>query len=691
MSTVKISQLPFITELNANTEKTLIAGVDLVSGLTGKISVRTLAEGLYSNDVLNVGSNPIILENVVAQFTDSSSEYIQINLQNFDGVGSSDFVASANNSDGSNNYIDMGINGPGFNDPDYSSMLPYDGYVYSHGPSNSDYRGNLVIGTASSNANVILIAGGTRSNNIVGQFNANKFNFFNQVDITDDLVVTGNVYVDNIIFGDNSIQETSLTNRLDAAFLKANNALANVANATFGFSLTSPQTITANILTAVHRLGFSANGLIRTETGTGNFKNLSLLTGDEVSTGNSGSINITTGSGGAVSGYGGDITIAPGTGNSGYGKVNINVASNLWTFNTNGSLKFPDNTTQITASAPFSYSTASYGHANAAHIQANSAFIHANNAYEHANVGFDEANAAYALANNAYYVANNALANTTGTFAGDLTITGNVLTQGTISLNNSTFATDTAFVRITASDGFATVPPSNTNYMLHITGKANSVTRVVLDSFGVGANGYPLLSGRHGRGSAALPTATGNNDVLLRFAGNGYTGTQFPSSSPSKIDMVAAENFSDTNRGTRIEFWNTPTGSNTIQKIASFNADTVEFTGTVQPDKGFIYVPTIYEGAQTAITINFSTTSLNRATLTADLTFTLSNFVYGKVVEVWLTNTGGTQRTVTHGCSALNSTINSTTFTMPATSSAYLRYFSIDGDLANTFVTVQHA
>ena len=41
MSTVKISQLPFITQLNANTEKTLIAGVDLVSGLTGKISVRT--------------------------------------------------------------------------------------------------------------------------------------------------------------------------------------------------------------------------------------------------------------------------------------------------------------------------------------------------------------------------------------------------------------------------------------------------------------------------------------------------------------------------------------------------------------------------------------------------------------------------------------------------------------------------
>lgn len=430
MSTVKISQLPFITQLNANTEKTLIAGVDLVSGLTGKISVRTLASGLYSRDVLNVGTNPIILENVVAQFTNTSSKFIQINLQNFNGVGSSDYVASANNSDGSNNYVNMGINGPGFNDPVYSSMLPYDGYVYSHGPSHNDYRGNLVIGTASSNANVVLIAGGTQSNNIVGRFNANKFNFFNQVDITDDLVVTGNVYVDNIIFGDNSIQETSLTNRLDAAFLKANNALANVANATFGFSLTSPQTITANILTAVHRLSFSANGLIRTETGTGNFKNLSLLTGDEISTGNSGSINITTGSGGAVSGFGGNINIVPGTGNSGYGKVNINVASNVWTFNTNGSIKFPDNTTQITAAAPFSYSTASYGHANAAHEKANVAFIHANNAYEHANVGFDEANTAYALANTSYNIANSALQNTSVVFINHISANSITLNDG---------------------------------------------------------------------------------------------------------------------------------------------------------------------------------------------------------------------------------------------------------------------
>jgi hypothetical protein len=225
--------------------------------------------------------------------------------------------------------------------------------------------------------------------------------------------------------------------------------------------------------------------------------------------------------------------------------------------------------------------------------------------------------------------------------------------------------------------------------MLHVTGKANSVTRVVLDSFG--ANTYPLVAGRMGRGSAAAPVAVANNDVIFRVVGNGWTGTQFPSSSPTKIDFVAAENFSDTNRGTRIEFWNTPVGSNTLQEIASFNADSAEFLGTVNPTKGFIFTPRLPVGNQTAITIDFSSDVVIKANLAADLTFTLTNFVAGKVVEVWLINTSGSTRTITHGCSATNSSENSTTFTMASTSSAYLKYFSIDGDLANTFVAVQSA
>jgi hypothetical protein len=154
---------------------------------------------------------------------------------------------------------------------------------------------------------------------------------------------------------------------------------------------------------------------------------------------------------------------------------------------------------------------------------------------------------------------------------------------------------------------------------------------------------------------------------------------------------VAAQNFTDANTGSQIQFWNCPVGSNTLTNIATFNGDSAQFTGTLIPTKGFVYIPRILSGAQTAITINFSNDSIIKASLTADLTVSLSNYVAGKVIEVWLTNTGGTARTVTHGCSATNSSENSTTFNIPATSSAYIRYFSIGSDLANTFVTSIHA
>jgi hypothetical protein len=373
-------------------------------------------------------------------------------------------------------------------------------------------------------------------------------------------------------------------------------------------------------------------------------------------------------------------------------------------------LIFADGTTQNTAakSAQFSQDAFDTANNNATNItiiqgvnvtQNNSlaaintysisAYSQANAANNLATSGYAQANAANNLATSAYAKANAALANTSGTFAGDLNVTGTIKSGGIVTLNNSSFAINTAFLSIVASDDFAVVPPSNTNYMIHVTGKANSVTRVVLDSFG--QNTYPLFAGRVGRGSPSALLPTQNNDVMLRFVGNGYTGTQFPGSSPSKIDFVAAENFSDTNRGTRIEFWNTPTGSNAIQQIASFNATDVTFTGLVNPTKGFIFTPRLPVGNQTTITIDFTNDVIIKANLAADLTVTLTNFVFGKVVEVWLTNTSGLTRTITHGCSSINSSENSTTFTMPSTSSAYLRYFSIDGNLANTFVAIQHA
>ena len=560
MSSVKISQLNLITQLNANTSNTLFVAVDIPSGVTGKFTGHTLAQGLYSNEVLNVGTNPVIYPGVIAQFSGNSNAaitYAQVNFQNFTANGSTDYVASTSDSNNSNSFIDMGISGKDYSDlVYYSAFKAYDGYLYVAGPTTTSYSGNLILGTASSNAGIIFIAGGTMANNVVAKITANGLSLNTQSYITfadgTKQFTSGATYVySNLIFA----QSNSSFAQANAAFLKANNAIANTGSI-------NANSVIANTAT-LGNLTISNNAIYSSATSQ------DMIIGQSIATAN----------------------------------LVIN------------------RTTNITK---------------------------------------------------------------------DLGITGNIIVQGTyVDFNNSTFNPNTAFVQITGSNNNTTVAPSNTNYMLHITGKANSVTRLVLDSFGAAT--YPVVVGRMGRGSADIPGAIANNDVMMRIVGNGYTGTQFPASSPSKIDFIASENFSDTNRGTRIEFYNTPTGSNTIQKVASFNADSVTFSGRVEPQKGFVYTPTIYPGNLTAITIDVANTAVTKANTTAGLVVTLSNLLAGKETILWVVNAAGTNQTFTHGLSALNSTVNSTTYTIPGTSTILVRYMCMDNTLANTFVAITHA
>ena len=126
--------------------------------------------------------------------------------------------------------------------------------------------------------------------------------------------------------------------------------------------------------------------------------------------------------------------------------------------------------------------------------------------------------------------------------------------------------------------------------------------------------------------------------------------------------------------------------ANTALVVGSNNNLTI--TGNTFPQKGFIYTPRILQGAQTAITINFATDSVIRATFAATVTNTLSNYVAGKVVEMWLTNTAGSTQSLTHGCLANNSTTGTTSTNVSAGHTIYLKYFSVGSDQANTFVSV---
>ena len=282
------------------------------------------------------------------------------------------------------------------------------------------------------------------------------------------------------------------------------------------------------------------------------------------------------------------------------------------------------------------------------------------------------------------------LANTNGnTFNGTLNISDKLNVNGSVVLANAQFTSTQSALTIAACPIGDIQLPSNDGYMLHISGKQNVSSRIVADSYG--ANTYVVLAGRSARGTPTAPQSLANGDIMMRISGNGYGSTQFAQFGSSRIDFVASENWTDSARGSQIRFYNCDNGSNVISEIARFNATSVHFTGTVQPQKGFVYTPNVVSSNVTSYNIDIANNSLYKLSCNNNLSLSLSDFQYGKVVEVWLTNTSGSTRTITHGCSAINATINATTFTMPATSSAYLRYFSIDGDLANTFVTINHS
>jgi hypothetical protein len=571
MSTVKISQLTPLSTISSNTQNTVFVAVDYSTGTptTYNMTANVLASGLYANSVLNVGSNPVTLPNVLGQFSGSSSLYNQVNLQNFNGLGSGDFVITANNGTDTSYFINLGMNGSLYSDPTYSALSNNDGYLYVQGGASAPYRGNLIIGTASSGANIAFIVGGTKTGNI-------------------------------------------------RAYIANSGIVLNSSN-----------------------------------------------------------------------------------------------------------LIFSDGSVQSVAASPVAYSQAAYNFANTVNTYSYSAYAFANTVNTYSYSAYAFANTVNTYSYSAYAKANSALANATGVFAGDLTISGNVVVIGNTSstgpittgnlivngtsnlvgnvvMNAATYMTGGVTVNstmvlangnFTATDSALTITatpnvaiPSNDGYMIHISGKTGVSSRIVTDSYGSGS--YVVYAGRSARGNVTNPSAVQTNDILSRFSGNGYGTTKYQQFGTARIDFVASENYTDANTGSQIQFWNCAVGTNTVTQIATFNGSSVTFTGAVYTQKGFIYNPLPYPGAQTAITIDFANNSVIKANTSAGVTVSFSNLTAGKVVEMWITNTAGTNQTFTHGCSALNSTVNSTTYNIPGTSTILARYMSFHTDTANVFVAV---
>jgi hypothetical protein len=138
------------------------SGNEIISG-----SKTFVSSGIFSLS----GAVPLGLPNNPLSVVGSGNTYLQINIQNraTGNTATADLVITANNGTDTTNYINLGINNSGYNDPTFSNGSGLDGYLFING-------GSLDIGTQTANTNIEFHVGGTTLNKVIARINESGFN-----------------------------------------------------------------------------------------------------------------------------------------------------------------------------------------------------------------------------------------------------------------------------------------------------------------------------------------------------------------------------------------------------------------------------------------------------------------------------------------------------------------------------------
>jgi len=422
MSTVKISQLPEITQINANTANTLFAGVDIPTGATFKMTAHTLAQGLYSNEVLNVGTNPIILPNTVAQYTLSSSNYIQTNLLNSNDGGSADIVVTANTGTDTTYFVDLGYANKDFTPgTEYNSLgtsiNPLDAYLYVQGSSSNLPGGNLIIGSTTTGKEVRIISGGGTAANIVAKFTSSGLSLNTQ---------------SVLAFGDSTVQTTAGSSVANTILLQA---ALNATNTNTRIALAGVAAANANIALALGAYGaVNSTAIIANSTAVVANQSLGIAQSTAIVANSSGVVaNIALG---VLPSMNTNTSIAL----AGVSAANANIALALGAY---GAV----NSTAIVANSSGVVANQALGIAQSTAIVANIALgvlpsMNTNTSIALAGVAAANANIALALATNltqntdiqsAWNTANTAVQNTATITVNNLKLNGNLTSSGNVT------------------------------------------------------------------------------------------------------------------------------------------------------------------------------------------------------------------------------------------------------------------
>jgi len=136
------------------------SGQEIHSGGNVIVGGQSLLVGQYANEVAANLNEPTVV------VYHSGQEYIQIALKNAQGTGSADFAAYADNGETSGGWVDVGVTGSTFSDPNYTITGRNDGYVFAQGHNNSNVGGNLVLATGDTGntKDIVFATGGFHAN-----------------------------------------------------------------------------------------------------------------------------------------------------------------------------------------------------------------------------------------------------------------------------------------------------------------------------------------------------------------------------------------------------------------------------------------------------------------------------------------------------------------------------------------------
>ncbi len=225
---------------------------------------------VYANGVAYFGNATAIeLTHPLIVATTTANTYAQIQIQNQStgGAASSDFIATADDGTDTTRYIDMGINGSGWNQSTWTISGPRDGYLYTSGV-------NLTIGTDTVGKTLKIHTGGLLAACVVATFN--DAGTVSSSSSTGALVLTGGLGVSGAINGGSTL---GLVGNATVSGLTVNNT------ATIGSTLGVTGNINGSELTlsgsmvstgpAQHLGGLQATPIGNATASTGQFTTLS--------------------------------------------------------------------------------------------------------------------------------------------------------------------------------------------------------------------------------------------------------------------------------------------------------------------------------------------------------------------------------------------------------------------------------